>query len=140
MGRKRESRISILKTLYDSVGGFERALTKDEYFAMRWLSSKGLLNYCRMTTLKAVEDKLEIVDDGNKFVIKPTIFFLYLKYSLEFTAEEIYYEVQEFYREHRSLFVNDSLTDVEDVEDSLTTVEDSSTDSLTDIEEDTEDD
>lgn len=124
MGRKRESRISILKTLYDSVGGFERALTKDEYFAMRWLSSKGLLNYCRQTSASIENGSLTFVDVGNKFVIKPTIFFLYLKYSLEFTAEEIYYEVQEFYREHRSLFVNyvedsltDSLTDVEDVED-----------------------
>lgn len=134
MGRKRESRISILKTLYDSVGGFERALTKDEYFAMRWLSSKGLLNYCRQTSASIENGSLTFVDVGNKFVIKPTIFFLYLKYSLEFTAEEIYYEVQEFYREHRSIFTSDV---------SLTDVEDSSTDSSTDLEdvgEDTEND
>lgn len=126
MGRKRESRISILKTLYDSVGGFERALTKDEYFAMRWLSSKGLLNYCRQTSASIENGSLTFVDVGNKFVIKPTIFFLYLKYSLEFTAEEIYYEVQEFYREYRSLFTSTvSLTDVEDsLTDSLTDVED----------------
>ena len=100
---------------------------------MRWLSSKGLLNYCRQTSTSIENGSLTFVDVGNKFVIKPTIFFLYLKYSLEFTAEEIYYEIQEFFREHYSTFVYD----VEDsLTDSLTDVEDT----LTDVEEDTEDD
>lgn len=88
---------------------------------MRWLSSKGLLNYCRQTSASIENGSLTFVDVGNKFVIKPTIFFLYLKYSLEFTAEDIYFEIQDFYREYRSQFVyelEDSLTDSSiDIED-----------------------
>lgn len=101
MGKKREIRIDILQRLYNSVGGFEKTLSTDEYFGMKWLSSKGLLNFSRQTATQIVNGELTFVDVGNKFLIQPTVFFLYLKYSLEFSAEDIYYEVRDFYAENR---------------------------------------